>query len=117
MKVNLTTFEELHRPMYVLEERLLRRNLELIRSVAHDSGAEIILAFKAYVLWKTFPLIRQYVGAATASSLYEARLAAEEFGRNLYTVRVSDNFFVGSAQKTQTGTKGPDTTMRLFNQL
>ena len=45
------------------------------------------------------------------------RRAAEEFGRNLYTVRVSDNFFVGSAQKTQTGTKGPDTTMRLFNQL
>ncbi|MDD6438529.1 MAG: carboxynorspermidine decarboxylase [Prevotella sp.] len=85
MKVNLTTFEELHRPMYVLEERLLRRNLELIRSVAHDSGAEIILAFKAYVLWKTFPLIRQYVGAATASSLYEARLAAEEFGSKAHT--------------------------------
>ena len=39
------------------------------------------------------------------------------FRDNLYAVRVSSNSFVGAAQKTQTGTKGPDTTMRLFNQI
>lgn len=33
----------------------------------------------------------------------------------LYTVRVSKNSFVGADVKTQTGTVGPDTTMRLFN--
>jgi len=43
--------------------------------------------------------------------------AVQEFGRNLYTVRVSGNSFTGSNVKEQTGGKGPDTTMRLFNQL
>lgn len=85
MKVNLTTFEELHRPMYVLEEEKLRRNLSLIAGVARESGAEIILAFKAFALWKTFPIFRQYIGATTASSLYEARLATEEFGSKAHT--------------------------------
>ena len=43
--------------------------------------------------------------------------AVAEFGDNLYTVRVSSNSFVGSNIKKQSGSKGPDTTMRLFNQL
>lgn len=85
MKVNLNTFEELKTPCYVLEEKLLRRNLELIKSVADSAGIEIILAFKAYALWKTFPIIREYVDATTASSLYEARLACEEFGNKAHT--------------------------------
>lgn len=85
MKVNLDTFEELKTPCYVLEEKLLRRNLELIKNVAEAAGVEIILAFKAYALWKTFPIIREYIGATTASSLYEARLACEEFGSKAHT--------------------------------
>ena len=85
MKVNLNTFEELKTPCYVLEEKLLRRNLELIKSVADSAGIEIILAFKAYALWKTFPIIKEYVDATTASSLYEARLACEEFGNKAHT--------------------------------
>lgn len=85
MKVNLDTFEELKTPCYVLEEKLLRRNLELIKNVADAAGVEIILAFKAYALWKTFPIIREYIGATTASSLYEARLACEEFGSKAHT--------------------------------
>lgn len=85
MKVNLDTFEELKTPCYVLEEKLLRRNLELIKNVADSAGVEIILAFKAYALWKTFPIIREYIGATTASSLYEARLACEEFGSKAHT--------------------------------
>lgn len=63
------------RPAYVLEEELLRKNLELIRSVADRAGVEIILAFKAYALWKTFPIIREYIPYSTASSIFEARLA------------------------------------------
>lgn len=43
--------------------------------------------------------------------------AVPYFDRQLYAVRVSQNSFVGAAVKKQTGTKGPDTTMRLFNQL
>ncbi len=72
-------------PCYVLEEALLRRNLELIRSVAERSGAEIILAFKSYALWKTFPIIREYIKHSTASSTYEAQLAYEEMGAKAHT--------------------------------
>ena len=73
------------RPTYVLEEDLLRRNLSLINKVANDADVEIILAFKAYALWKTFPVFREYISATTASSLYEARLAFEEFGAPAHT--------------------------------
>ena len=72
-------------PYYNLEEGLLRRNLALIRNVAQESGAEIILAFKAFALWKTFPIFREYISHTTASSLYEARLAKEEFGSLAHT--------------------------------
>lgn len=72
-------------PCYVLEERLLRRNLSLIRRVADEAGVEIILAFKAYALWKTFPIFREYIAHTTASSLSEARLAYEEFGSKAHT--------------------------------
>lgn len=85
MKINLDTFAGLDRPCYVLEEKRLRRNLELIRGVADAAGVEIILAFKAYALWKTFPVFREYIKATTASSLYEARLACEEFGSKAHT--------------------------------
>ena len=85
MKVDKLNFSSLNRPMYVLEENKLIHNLSVIRDVADKSGIEIILAFKAYALWKTFPIIRRYINATTASSLYEARLAKEEFGNKAHT--------------------------------
>ena len=85
MKVNPETYIELTRPAYVLEEKRLRKNLALIRDVAERSGIEIILAFKAYTLWKTFPIFREYISSTTASSLSEARLAYEEFGAQAHT--------------------------------
>ena len=72
-------------PYYLLEERLLRRNLALIKQVADEAGVEIILAFKAFALWRTFPIFREYISHTTASSLYEARLATEEFGSKAHT--------------------------------
>ena len=64
----------------------LRRNCyALIKEVAEAARVEIILAFKAYALWKTFPIFREYIGATTASSLNEARLAYEEFGSKAHT--------------------------------
>ncbi len=85
MKVNLEDFKEVHTPIYVLEESRLRGNLELIKSVAERADMEIILAFKAYALWKTFPIFREYISSTTASSLSEARLALEEFGSKAHT--------------------------------
>ena len=85
MNINLTTFEGLSRPAYILEETRLRKNLELISGVAKAADVEIILAFKAYALWKTFTIFREYISATTASSLYEARLGREEFGSPTHT--------------------------------
>lgn len=72
-------------PCYVLEEARLRRNLQLIRSVKEAAGVNIILAFKAYALWKSFPIIREYIPCSTASSIHEARLAFEEMGSPAHT--------------------------------
>jgi carboxynorspermidine decarboxylase len=72
-------------PIYIIEEQKLRRNLQLIADVAAKADLEIILAFKAFALWKTFPIFREYIHATTASSLSEARLAMEEFGAPAHT--------------------------------
>jgi carboxynorspermidine decarboxylase len=76
---------KINRPTYILEEKKLRRNLALIAHVADEAGVEIILAFKAYALWKTFPIFREYIHATTASSLNEARLGYYEFGAPVHT--------------------------------
>ena len=85
MKVDTTTYKEINRPMYIIEEERLRRNLQLISDVAKRSNTEIILAFKAFALWKTFPIFREYINATTASSLAEARLALDKFGSKAHT--------------------------------
>lgn len=78
-------FNQIKMPAYILEEDKLRRNLSLIKGVADEAGIEIILAFKAFALWKTFPIFREYINSTTASSLSEARLAYEEFGAPAHT--------------------------------
>ena len=72
-------------PYYMIEEQKLRRNLALISDVARRTDSEWILAFKAFALWKTFPIFREYITSTTASSLSEARLALEEFGAKAHT--------------------------------
>jgi len=78
-------YSNITKPIYIIEEQRLRRNLELIASVAKRADVEIILAFKAFALWKTFPIFREYINSTTASSLSEARLALEEFGAKAHT--------------------------------
>ena len=72
-------------PIYIIEEERLRRNLQTISDVARRTDTEWILAFKAFALWKTFPVFREYIRSTTASSLSEARLALEEFGAKAHT--------------------------------
>ena len=83
--INESVLEQVQTPMYIVEENLLRDNLSLIRDVAQRAGVEIIMAFKAFALWKTFPIVREYINSTTASSLSEARLAYEEFGAPAHT--------------------------------
>lgn len=61
-------------PAYILDESLLIQNLELIKNVRDRAGVHIILALKGFAMWSVFPLVRQYLDGATASSLNEARL-------------------------------------------
>lgn len=72
-------------PCFVMEEELLRNNLSLIKSVKDRAGVNIILAFKAFAMWKSFPIIREYIPCSTASSVYEAQLAYEEMGSLAHT--------------------------------
>ena len=83
-------------PIYIIEEKKLRRNLRLIADVAAKADIEIILAFKAFALWKTFPIFKEYIHATTASSLSEARLAFEEFGvpAHTYSPAYTDDEFM-----------------------
>lgn len=78
-------FKVIPSPCYVMEETLLRRNLSLIKSVKERAGVNIILAFKAFAMWKAFPIIREYVAYSTASSKFEAQLAFEEMGSPAHT--------------------------------
>ena len=76
-------------PSFVLDEKLLRRNLELIKKVQEEAGVSIILAFKGFAMWSAFPMVRQYLPGATASSLHEARLCFEEMKVKAHTYCVA----------------------------
>ncbi len=71
-------FSKIPTPCYLIEEELLRKNLSLIQSVKEAAGISIILAFKGFSMWRTFPIIREYISGAAASGAYEAKLAAGE---------------------------------------
>ncbi len=77
-------FNQVVTPSYVVDEGLLRRNLEIMHSVMERTGCEILLAQKAYSMYSTYPLIGKYLSGTTASSLFEARLGAEEMGREVH---------------------------------
>ena len=66
-------------PAFVVDEALLRRNLEILKDVVEQSGAQILLAQKAFSMFYAYPLISRYLSGTTASGLYEARLGKEHF--------------------------------------
>lgn len=71
-------FNNLPTPSYIIDEKQLIKNLELLRQVEESSGAKILLAQKCYSIYQTYPLIAKYISGCTASGLYEARLGHEE---------------------------------------
>jgi carboxynorspermidine decarboxylase len=76
-------------PSFILDEALLRKNLELIDHVQKSAGVKVILAFKGFAMWSAFPLVRQYLSGSTASSLNEARLCFEEMKTKSHTYAVA----------------------------
>jgi carboxynorspermidine decarboxylase len=77
-------YSKIPSPCYVLEEKKLIQNLELIRSIQERAGITVILALKGFAMFSAFPTIKQYLAGTTASSLFEAMLAREEFGGELH---------------------------------
>ena len=73
-------FTDLPTPCFIIDENRLVQNLAVLRDVARRSGAKILLAQKAFSMFSTYPLLREYLAGTTASGLFEARLGHEEFG-------------------------------------
>lgn len=78
-------YNKIPSPCFVIDEERFRKNLSLIRHVSDESGAEIILAFKGFAMWGVFPIVREYISGAAASSPDEARLCFEEIGKRAHT--------------------------------
>ena len=72
---------EIETPSYVIDEKKLRENLEILHSVEERTGAKILLAQKCFSGFYEYPLISKYISGTTASGLYEARLGWEEMGK------------------------------------
>lgn len=73
--------EELRTPCYVVREKKLKENLEILKAVCDEAGCKILLAQKAFSMYSVYPLIGKYLYGTTASGLYEARLGYEEMGK------------------------------------
>lgn len=71
--------KELQTPYFLVDEGLLRKNLEILRRVSEEAGCKILLAQKAFSMFACYPLISRYLSGTTASGLFEARLGREEF--------------------------------------
>ncbi len=78
------TINQLPTPFYIIYEDRIRRNLDLIADVAARADVEIIMAFKANALWRTFDIVREYGFGCTASSINELRLGREYLTDNIH---------------------------------
>lgn len=93
-------------PYYIVYEERLRNNLSKLKQVSEATGVKIIMAFKANALWKTFPIIKEYFQASTASSLNEMKLSLEFLGHDVhaycpvYTEETFPEFLAGCSHIT-----------------
>lgn len=76
-------------PYYLIDEARLLNNLKKVEALRTRTGIRVVLALKCFSTWSTFPLLRPYLDGTTASSLYEARLGAERFGREVHAYSVA----------------------------
>lgn len=71
-------------PCYLVDERLLVKNLEVLNSVQERTGCSILLALKGFSMFSTFPLVGKYLKGVTSSSLFEARLGREKMDKEVH---------------------------------
>ncbi len=72
-------------PCWLLDERSLIKNLQIISDIKKRTNAKVLLALKGYALWKSFDTLKPYLDGCCASGLHEALLADEEFGKEVHT--------------------------------
>jgi carboxynorspermidine decarboxylase len=84
-------FQEIPAPCFVVDELKLRQNLEIIRQIRQKTGVHIVLALKGFATWSVFPILRDYLDGAAASSYYEARLCVDEMKTLAHTYSVAFN--------------------------
>ncbi|HCM23078.1 MAG TPA: carboxynorspermidine decarboxylase, partial [Ruminococcaceae bacterium] len=72
--------KDLHTPVYLIDEAKLENNLKILQRVQQHTGCHILLAQKAFSMFRVYPLVRKYLCGTASSGLYEARLAYEEMG-------------------------------------
>ncbi len=77
-------FAKLKTPCYVVDEKKLKKNLEILAGVQKECGVKIIMALKGFAMFSFFPLIRRYLSGVGASSLNEARLGFENFKKEVH---------------------------------
>ena len=73
--------DQLPTPCYVIDEKKLKENLQILKEIQEEAGCKILLAQKAFSCFYEYPLIGRYLDGTTASGLYEARLGKEEMGK------------------------------------
>lgn len=76
-------------PYYLIDETQLLSNMKKIQRIREESGAKSVLALKCFSTWSAFPLMQQYMDGTTSSSLYEARLGHEKFGKEVHAYSVA----------------------------
>src|SRR5512137_1987223 len=81
--------KKLTTPYYLIDESKLEKNLKIIQQVREESGAKSVLALKCFSTWCVFDLMRQYLDGTTSSSLFEARLGHEKFGKEVHAYSVA----------------------------
>ncbi|KHL93678.1 carboxynorspermidine decarboxylase [Paenibacillus sp. IHB B 3415] len=81
MDIDISTLPS---PAYLVDERLLTKNLETLNYVQEQSGAKILLAQKGFSMHSMYPLVGKYLHGVTSSSLFEARLGFEEMGKEVH---------------------------------
>jgi carboxynorspermidine decarboxylase len=78
-------YKNIKTPVWIIEERLLKNNLEILKYIKKNSDCKILLALKGYAIYSTFNIIREYLDGCCASGLHEAILANEEFRKEVHT--------------------------------
>ncbi len=80
---------DLETPYYLIDEKKLLKNLKIIKYIRESSGAKSLLALKCFSTWAVFNLMKKYLDGTTSSSVYEARLGREKFGKEVHAYCVA----------------------------